>query len=287
MIDIYQLEQLVAFAEEGTLLSAAEKLHISQPALSKSMKKLEDEMGVILFVREKNKLSLNDTGEVTVSHAKLVLSAHAEMINSVQEYDRRKRTIHILSCAPYPMWEIARKVSSANPGCSVITELAMPDVIEAKAKLGVPDIAILPYSASVDGYKCDYWGEENLGFTLPLSHPLASKDTISFKDLDGEKILVFSEIGFWDDIHKRNMPNTEFIYMNNRDDIRTIVSMSEIPTFFTREASGNLTNNRKGILINDKDAHVEYYTLISALTPRTSLFASSTGLTTSARYLPT
>ena len=46
MIEMYLLEQLVAFAQTGTLSGASEKLHISQPALSNSMKKIEDILGV-------------------------------------------------------------------------------------------------------------------------------------------------------------------------------------------------------------------------------------------------
>ena len=53
MIEIHLLEQLDAFAEYGTLSEAAEKLHTSQPALTRSMKKLESELGVTLFIRSK------------------------------------------------------------------------------------------------------------------------------------------------------------------------------------------------------------------------------------------
>ena len=61
MIEIYLLEQLAAFAKHGTLSKAAEELLISQPALSRSMKKLEEEFGVTLFAREDKKISLNET----------------------------------------------------------------------------------------------------------------------------------------------------------------------------------------------------------------------------------
>ena len=48
MMELYLLEQLIAFSRQGTLSGAAEKLHISQPALSQSMKKLEESLGVCL-----------------------------------------------------------------------------------------------------------------------------------------------------------------------------------------------------------------------------------------------
>ena len=62
MIEIHLFEQLVAFASCGTLSAAAEQLHISQPALSRSMQRLEDELGVKLFDRQKSRLTLNENG---------------------------------------------------------------------------------------------------------------------------------------------------------------------------------------------------------------------------------
>ena len=62
MLDLEELRQLAAFARWGTLSRAAEELHISQPTLSRTMQSLEEEFGVSLFVREKNKIELNETG---------------------------------------------------------------------------------------------------------------------------------------------------------------------------------------------------------------------------------
>ena len=64
MIETYLLEQFAAFARCGTLLAASEELHITQPTLSRSMKKPEKEFGVPIFHRENSKLSLNETGKV-------------------------------------------------------------------------------------------------------------------------------------------------------------------------------------------------------------------------------
>ena len=59
VFELYQLEQLLAFAECGTLSGAAERLHLSQPALSRSMQRLEGVLQVSLFDRQKNKIKYN------------------------------------------------------------------------------------------------------------------------------------------------------------------------------------------------------------------------------------
>lgn len=102
MIDIRLLEQLAAFAEHGTLSAASEILHISQPTLTRSMKQLEDELGVTLFVRSKNHLSLNETGIRAAEYAKQVLLADQDFEAKVKAYGRSLHTISIGYCAPVP-----------------------------------------------------------------------------------------------------------------------------------------------------------------------------------------
>ena len=86
MIEIYLLEQLEAFARCGTLSAAAEELHLSQPALTRSMKKLEELIGVPIFERGKNKLT--STADLFVKNAGLknrwsknVLNAQTRFLN--------------------------------------------------------------------------------------------------------------------------------------------------------------------------------------------------------------
>ena len=78
MIELEQLRQLVAFAECGTLSRAAEALHISQPSLSRTMQALEEELEAALFTRQKNRIILNEVGQVAVEHARQVLAAAEE-----------------------------------------------------------------------------------------------------------------------------------------------------------------------------------------------------------------
>lgn len=104
MFELYQLEQLLTVADCGTLSGAAEKLHLSQSALSRSMQRLENEIQVPLFIRHKNKIELNENGTLAVSYAKRIMDQASEMIHGIQDYDRKRRTIFVGSCAPAPLY---------------------------------------------------------------------------------------------------------------------------------------------------------------------------------------
>lgn len=103
MLDLNELKQLTAFADMGTLSLAAEKLHISQPTITRTMQHLEEVFGASLFVRGKNRIMLNDTGKIAVEQARQLLSAANNTLKTVQEFDRRLHTITVSSCAPAPL----------------------------------------------------------------------------------------------------------------------------------------------------------------------------------------
>lgn len=70
MIELYQLEHLLAIAKYKTMTKAAQELHLSQSALSRSVQRLEDDLQATLFERQKNRVVLNSNGELAVEYAK-------------------------------------------------------------------------------------------------------------------------------------------------------------------------------------------------------------------------
>lgn len=103
MIANYLLEELVAFAEEGTLAKASEKLGLSQPAITRGTKKIESELGVELFDRTPNKITLNQTGEYAAKRAEYVLKVNQNYITEVKNFDASNKAITIASIAPGPV----------------------------------------------------------------------------------------------------------------------------------------------------------------------------------------
>ena len=142
MIPLDDLEQLIAFAKHGTLVRAADALHISQPTITRTMKNIEHCFGVKLFERGKNRIRLNGTGEKAVEHAEKVLDAARQMMTAVKEYDKSLRTIVVESCAPAPLWFVIPQLAKKYPAMTLSSGLAgnkeiMEHICEGSCHVGI------------------------------------------------------------------------------------------------------------------------------------------------------
>ena len=86
-MDILQLEHFMAVVEEGSFSRAAEKVFRTQPAISQSVKKLEEEVGMPLFARDIHDVALTEAGKVLVEYARRILGRSG----SVGEANRLRR----------------------------------------------------------------------------------------------------------------------------------------------------------------------------------------------------
>ena len=262
VFELYQLEQLLAFAECGTLSGAAERLHLSQPALSRSMQRLEAELQVSLFDRQKNKIEFNENGRMAAEYARQVMEKCQDMILRVQAFDRSQRTILIGSCAPAPIWEIVPILTNLYAERTISSELRENDVLLQGLRDDVYQLIILPFSIEENGISCVKYGEEHLYFSLPPAHPLSGSAGLFMKDLNGETMLLRNHLGFWRELTDRKMPDTRFL---EQEDVafEELVKSSALPSFATDvvlRRAGNPTN-RVNIPILDKEANVTYYCL--------------------------
>ena len=233
MIETTLLEQLVAFHECKTLSAAAERLLTSQPALSRSMKKLEEAFGVPLFERSKNRLLLNENGILAAECAKQLLAEHDTMLSRVRALDRSRRTIAVGSVAPGPLFDLSPILSSEYEDRTVSTEIQTKEELLLMLKQGVFQLIVLrdkPVDDAICAYPC---GSEHLYVSLPESHPLASRKSVTFAELDGEEFLQISQVGIWEDIKKKEMPNARIYLQKDTAALAAIVASSSMASFKT------------------------------------------------------
>lgn len=86
---------------------------------------------------------------------------------------------------------------------------------------------------------------------------------LAFADLAGETMLLYSEIGFWHDICKEKMPDTNFIVQHERTDFCTLVANSALPSFTSDMALEKDTSARVIIPISDKEANPVFYCVMN------------------------
>jgi DNA-binding transcriptional LysR family regulator len=87
-MEIRHLRYFVAVAEELNFTRAAAKLHLAQPSLTRQVKDLEEELGVLLFDRLKNRISLTEGGRVFLSEARRLIAECAVCVQTVQRLGR-------------------------------------------------------------------------------------------------------------------------------------------------------------------------------------------------------
>lgn len=261
MFEIYQLEQLLAFSKYGTLSKAAEALHLSQPALSRSMQKLEDELRVTLFERHKNKIVLNQNGALAVEYAERVLNQATDMVERLRTFDRSQRTISIGSCAPAPLWSVTPLLSTLYPDMTISSDMKSTELLLQGLKDDMYQFIILQETIDDSDIYCTKYGEEHLYLSLPPAHPLAGHKGVYFKDINGENFLLFSRIGFWNDLCLKKMPSSHFLVQDEEFSFEQLVKNSALPSF-----TSNLAIKRYGTFANrvvvpilDPEANVSYY----------------------------
>lgn len=262
MLELSQLEMLIAFADQRTLSKAAEMLHLSQPTLTRAMKQLEEEFRVPLFDHRKNRLTLNENGQLAVEYARKLWQEAGDMVERVRSFDRAKHTLSVGACAPAPLWDLVPRLSSLYGSLTIGSEIRECQQLIQGLNEGTYQIIVLPEQIREPNWISLPWGQEHLFFSLPEAHPLAHRQGLEMRELDGENMLVFSNIGFWQELLMRKMPHSRFLFQSDRFSFNQLVRSSVLPCFTTDLSMKRNTTDYTGrvnIPILDPEANVTYY----------------------------
>ena len=265
MIETYVLEHLAAFAKYGTFSKVAEELNTSQPSITRSMKKIEEELGIKLFDRSKNKIALNDLGVEAARYAQHIIDLQHNMIASIRDMDKRSHTFSFASPASAPIMELTPLISQLYTGMTVTSELgSIKDMLPLLDSMDV-DFAITLEQPKEKNYYIVPFMKENLAVFLPHKHKLADRvqEGVYLKDLAGETFLLFNGVGFWHDIVQTKIPNVKFIIQNEYGTLGKLLDTSTLPSFITDIAlswnSLSFPKDRVVVPLNDDCVHVTFY----------------------------
>lgn len=267
-MELEQLRQLDEIAQCGTLQAAAERLHLSQSALSRSLRRLEEDLGQPLFDRTKNSMHINAAGRLALDHARLILAEERRLRDDFDNLAKRERTIRVASVAPAPTWRLSSLVLEQYPTTIVEPDIAPEQDVESRLINGTCDLAITARQPTLPTLCSRRFMHEDLYANVPEGHVLHDRNEVTFAELDGLTFLVYGRIGFWHDIHTRMMPFAQFVVQPDRTIFLQQVRTSNLLTFTTNAPENTSRHeSRRAIPITDPEAHVTFYLCMRADAP--------------------
>ena len=194
---ILQLSYLSELAKIQSFSLAAQQLHISQPALSMQIAKLEEELEVKLFHRSPTKVALTNEGEKFLERVREVLQLFDRLKDFPLELEHqptgRLRIGVIPTLAPYWMPLFVDGFAKEYPEVKVtITEMVTRDIIES-LKEGVIEAGFLSTPIEATGIDFKPLFYERFFIYVSDKHLLSQKHEISLRDVDMEEIWYLEE----------------------------------------------------------------------------------------------
>jgi LysR family hca operon transcriptional activator len=197
-MELRHLRYFVAVAEAGSLTVAAEqKLHTSQPSLSRQIRDLESELGVQLLTRRARGIELTPAGRAFLDHARLVLSqvdAASEAARRVAHPSKPCFTMGFLTGHELKwMPEALRILRHELPNIDVMVSSQYSPLLADGLSKGRVDAAFLRRERGVPELAYRVLVKEQLMVDLPSEHRLAALKAISPRDLVGETFVTVSD----------------------------------------------------------------------------------------------
>lgn len=194
-MEFEQLRQFLKVAERKNFTRAAEDLLISQPALSRSIARLEEELGQPLFERQTRSVELTDAGRSLLSRAERILAlvddAKAEIADDGETGTIRVGAIPTV--APYCLPRALQGFAAEHPRASVLVTEEVTERLLEKCRQGQVDVALLALPISTPHLQVERLFDEELLLVMPPGHPLAEKKRIAIEDLQGYPFVLLDE----------------------------------------------------------------------------------------------
>lgn len=191
-----ELRYVVALAQERHFGRAAQKCFVTQPTLSLALAKLEDELGVLLFERNKNEVLVTPLGEAVVEQARRVLDEVGKIqVLAKGSHDQMAGALRlgvIPTIGPYLLPDLVPILRKRAPNMPLMIEENFTANLVPMLRDGEIDVALVALPFSVPGVLTRTLYEEPFRVVVPEGHAWARKKHVRADELAGENLLVLN-----------------------------------------------------------------------------------------------
>ena len=196
-LDLRHLRLVYAIQELGSLTRAAERLNVTQSALSHQLREIEDRLGVQLFLRVGKRLVATEAGERLGRSARAILRSVVELEDDLVHRARERRGTIRLTTECYTCYHwlppLLKRFQKPYPEVQVqIVANATGRSIDALRE-GTVDLALTTRHPKGDDLRYRHLFDDELMLITAPDHPLASKKYVVPSDLAGERMILYSQ----------------------------------------------------------------------------------------------
>lgn len=194
-MEMDQLRNFLSVAELGNFTRAAESIGLSQPALSRSIQRLEEELGQPVFERKSRSVALTDAGTLLRSRAQQVITLIEDAKSEICDDGKsgRIRLGAIPTIAPFFLPERLREFSKRYPEASIVVQEETTEKLLKRCTDGELDLAVLALPLPAKYLEMETLFEEELLLVLPPDHTLAGKKQIRVADVQPYPFVLLDE----------------------------------------------------------------------------------------------
>src|ERR1700727_982753 len=192
-MDIHQLETFLAVAEEKGFSRAANRLHRTQPAVSQVVRKLESDLGEVLFERSSRDGTLTAAGEVLRDYAQRMLALRTEAASAMEELKSLDRGRVLIAANEYTclyLLPILDRFRRLCPQIGVSVQRSLASRIPDDLLQRTVEIGILSFHPEGDHLKSIAVYTDELAFVVSPHHPLAREKGLAIEDLGAESFIA-------------------------------------------------------------------------------------------------
>ncbi len=183
-----------AVAEAGSISTGAQRLHISQPAVSKQIGELESALGVQLFDRLPRGVRLTDAGLVLADYARRMTLVEADAERAIEELRGLKRGRLTVGASTtvgaYLLPQALVRFHQKYPGIELMLEIANTQVIQASLLDGSLEIGFTEGVIETDALEATVFQEDELVAIAPTGHNILSKGGITAREFCREPLIA-------------------------------------------------------------------------------------------------
>ena len=194
-MEIRQLRAFVAIAETGTFTAAAERVHVTQAAISMQIRQLERETGAKLFVRAPRRVILTEAGEKLLDRAQLILREYDAALEEMAaltgaELGRLRLGSASAMVSADPLPQILKELRTAHPGVETSVVSGTSEELVQRILSGELDAGFVSLPVDARGIQTELLSEDSLVAIASPRHRLAKQRVVSAYALAGEKLIL-------------------------------------------------------------------------------------------------